>query len=115
MQKHQGSLMREMNHLCNMKKKIIRFLKGRYGVTLGVFVVWMMFFNDVDLIFIAESYGELKSMEREIKYFEGENEIIREALDDLSNNASSLEKFAREEYFMKKPNEDLFVIRVVEK
>lgn len=97
-----------------MKKKLISAIKGKYGITFLVFTVWMLFFNDVDLIFIGKSYSELKTMEREIEYLTTENEITQEALHDISNNAESLEKFAREEYYMKKPNEDIYVVRVKE-
>lgn len=98
-----------------MKKRMLSILKGKYGVTFLVFVVWMLFFNDVDLIFIGKSYSQLKTMEREIEYLQKENAITQEALEDISNNSESLEKFAREEYYMKKPNEDIFVIRMKEK
>jgi cell division protein DivIC len=98
-----------------MKQKLISAIKGKYGVTFLVFTVWMLFFNDVDLIFIGKSYAELKTMEREIVHLQKENEFTQEALDDISNNAESLEKFAREEYYMKKPNEDIYVVRIKEK
>jgi cell division protein DivIC len=53
-------------------------------------------------------------MKREMAYLEEQNELTAEALKDLTTNDATLEKFAREEYFMKKKNEDLYVVRVVE-
>ncbi len=97
-----------------MKWKIPAFLKNKYILTPIVFLLWVLFFNDVDLFFIMKSRGELRDMKREMEYLERENELTREALYDLTTNDATLEKFAREEYFMKKPNEDIFVVRVLE-
>ena len=98
----------------SMKWKIPTFLKNKYILTPIIFMLWVLFFNDVDLFFIIKSRGELRDMKREMEYLERENELTREALYDLTTNDATLEKFAREEYFMKKPNEDVFVVRVLE-
>jgi cell division protein FtsB len=95
-----------------MKKKVIKALKNKYILTPVIFLVWMSFFNDIDLFFILKSKRELRGMEAEIAYLEKENKITREALDDISTNAETLEKFARETYFMKRPNEDIYIVRI---
>lgn len=97
-----------------MKKKILKYLKNKYILTPIVFLVWMSFFNDIDLFFIMRSKSELRSMQDRIEFLQHENERTREAFHDISTNAESLEKFARETYFMKKPNEDVFVVRVTD-
>lgn len=71
----------------------------------------MLFFNDVDLFFILNSRKELNAMKSEVSYLKEQNEITREALLDLNTNEETLEKFARETYFMKKPNEDLYIVQ----
>jgi cell division protein FtsB len=91
---------------------IPRWLRNKYVLTPVLFLFWMAFFNDVDLFFIYESRKELNDMKEQVDYFTKENALTREALHDLSTNDKTLEKFAREQYFMKKPNEDLFVIRL---
>lgn len=95
-----------------MKKKVIKALKNKYILTPVIFLVWMSFFNDIDLFFILKSKRELRGMEAEIAYLEKENELTREALNDISTNAETLEKFARETYFMKRPNEDIYIVRI---
>ena len=74
----------------------------------------MLFFNDVDLFFIMNSRRELNAMQEEVDFLKEQNERTREALHDISTNEATLEKFAREEYFMKKPDEDIFIVKVVE-
>ncbi|MCH2198081.1 MAG: septum formation initiator family protein [Flavobacteriales bacterium] len=90
--------------------RIPKWLKNKYVLTPVVFAVWMLFFNDVDLFFIMNSRQELNEMKREAEYLKAETERTREALHDLNTNSETLEKFAREEYFMKKPNEDLYIV-----
>ncbi len=97
-----------------MKKRIPRWLRNKYVVTPIIFLVWMSFFNDIDLFFIMRSKRELKQMKEEVEYLKSENHRTREALHDITTNATSLEKFARETYFMKRPNEDVFIVRVTD-
>lgn len=94
-----------------MKNYLKKFLRNKYAVTAFGFLVWMTFFNDIDLLFIGKSKLELMNMKKEVQHFDLEIEHTREALHDLTTNKETLEKFAREQYFMKRDNEDLFVIR----
>lgn len=94
-----------------MKIYLKKFLRNKYAVSAVGFLVWMTFFNDIDLLFIGKSKLELTNMKKEVQRFDLEIERTREALHDLTTNKETLEKFAREQYFMKRDNEDLFVIR----
>lgn len=58
------------------------------------------------------TYDEkIRSLEKEIKHYQKEIEINSKKLNDLHTDKEGLERFAREEYFMKKPNEDVFIIK----
>ena len=46
-----------------------------------------------------------------IKHYQKEIEINSKKLNDLHTDKEGLERFAREEYFMKKPNEDVYIIK----
>ena len=48
-------------------------------------------------------------MEKSIEYYEGEIAKDKQLISNLKN-PDSLEKFAREEYKMKKQNEDIFLV-----
>ena len=71
----------------------------------------MMFLNDIDLIFVMKTRAELNDLKDQVEHLEQEIAHAEEALVDLSTNRESLEKFAREEYLMRRPNEDLFIVR----
>ncbi|MFY8137257.1 MAG: septum formation initiator family protein [Flavobacteriales bacterium] len=46
-----------------------------------------------------------------MKELEKKNEQAKVSLEDLKNNQASLEKFARETYYMKRDNEVVFVFK----
>ena len=52
---------------------------------------------------------KLNKLKKEKQYYLEEIEKAEKKMDDLKNNKESLEKFAREEYLMKKENEDIFI------
>lgn len=54
---------------------------------------------------------KIRSLEKEIEQYQKEIEINSKKLNDLRTDKEGLERFAREEYLMKKPNEDIFIIK----
>ena len=58
------------------------------------------------------TYDEkIRGLEKEIKHYQKEIEINSKKLNDLHTDKEGLERFAREEYFMKRSNEDVFIIK----
>ena len=89
--------------------RIPAFLRNRYALVAGIFVIWLLFFENVDIIALFRYQSELKFQQEEVIRIQADNEKVRKALHDLSTNPETLEKFAREQYFMKKQKEDIFV------
>ena len=52
-----------------------------------------------------------RSLERAIEHYQEEIEINTKKINDLRTDKEGLERFAREEYLMKKPDEDVFIIK----
>jgi cell division protein FtsB len=50
-------------------------------------------------------------MEKEIRFYQDEIKSDKQKKDELLSGKEGLEKFAREHYFMKKQNEDIFIIK----
>lgn len=88
-----------------------KLLKNKYILTMAAFVVWMVFFDNRDVITTHLKHrGELNRLEESRAYYQKEIEKIRLELEQLKSDPRVLEKYAREKYRMKKDNEDLFVI-----
>ena len=94
----------------NYLKHIPAWLKNKYGLSLLVFVIWLVFFDHNDLFVQVERTYELKQLEKGKAYYTEQIEAMRKALSELDNDPASLEKAARERYLMKRDNEDIFII-----
>lgn len=57
-----------------------------------------------------EYRSEVSKLQEEKDFYEKETAHVKKDLDELNTNLNTAEKFAREKYFMKKDNEDVFVI-----
>lgn len=94
-----------------MKKRVLKYLKNKYILASLVFVAWVTLFNDIDLLYIIECRMEVSSLRREVRSLHEKNEKTKLILSDLTVNKESMEKFARETYFMKRENEDVYVFK----
>jgi len=92
-----------------MLKKIPNWLKNKYIITVVVFIVWVGFFDQNNFFTQYDFIQELNSLEKDKAFFMEELKQTRQELNDLTTNPVTLEKFAREKYFMKKDNEEIFV------
>lgn len=90
--------------------KLIGLFKNKYFLAATVFGVWMLFFDKNDIISQYEYRSQVKKLEQEKAYYTKETEEVKTNLEELTSNLKMAEKFAREKYFMKKDNEDVFVI-----
>lgn len=54
---------------------------------------------------------KIQELEKEIKQYKEEIEVNTKKLNDLRTDKEGLERFAREEYLMKKADEDVFIIK----
>ncbi|MDR2496027.1 MAG: septum formation initiator family protein [Tannerellaceae bacterium] len=82
-----------------------------YAVILVLFVTATFTVGDSNLYVRAKYDEEIRSLEREIVKYKDEAEQNRLRLMELRSNEADLERVAREEYLMKKPNEDVFLVK----
>ncbi len=78
-----------------------------YFILLVAFVVWMAFFDGNDI-------GTQLRLNNKIVELDNEKIELAEKIDQTTSELKALrddkEKFAREKYYMKKDNEDVFII-----
>ena len=91
------------------KKKWFSILTNIYILILTVFVVWMIFFDTNSLLIHMELKKEINKLEKQKEFLEDEIEKDKEIIDRLSD-PEELEKFAREQYYLKKKNEEIYII-----
>ncbi len=77
--------------------------------TVG-FAVWMLFMDANDIRSQLRLGQKLRALEAERVFYEREIKQVNHDREELLTNDELLEKFARENYLMKKPEEDVYVI-----
>lgn len=89
--------------------KLLKPFKNWFVVILIVFSIWMFFFDTNSWFIHNELNNDIEDLENEKEYYKREIEKDKKAIKKLSTK-EGLEKFAREEYYMKRDNEEIFII-----
>ena len=87
------------------------WLKNKYLLATIIFLAFILFFDDRDLLTNYQHRRQLNELERSAEYYRQEIEKTKAELSQLKTDAATLEKYAREKYLMKRDNEDIFIIR----
>ncbi|MEQ7798940.1 septum formation initiator family protein [Pedobacter sp. ASV1-7] len=90
--------------------RIFDLLRNKYFLSIAAFAVWMLFFDRNDIVSQYEYRSEVNKLQEEKDFYVKEISLVKKDLNELNTNLNTAEKFAREKYFMKKDNEDVFVI-----
>lgn len=86
------------------------WLKNKYLLAGGFFIVWMFFFDPKDWGVAFDKHSKLNELQKSEQHLSKIIKDTKEELDQLKTNAQTIEKYAREKYLMKKENEDLFIV-----
>lgn len=86
-----------------------RLGKFKIFILVGIFAIHLIFLDENNLIKKFQCKREIAELKREIKHYQDENDKSIKLLEELNSNPEVLERIARERYFMKKPNEDIYV------
>jgi len=92
------------------KTTFLKFFKNKYFIISFVFVLYITLFSQNNLIERLSEIHDLNKLEAQKEYYLKIIKENTEKIRELRTDKANLEKFAREEYLMKKNNEDIFVI-----
>ncbi len=89
--------------------KLIKFLTNRYVLILTGFSIWMLFFDENSYLVHKEFNTEVKELETRIEFYKKRIKEDKSTIKILQDSLQ-MERFAREQYLMKKENEDIYLI-----
>ena len=89
---------------------LLNILRNKYILTLLVFFVWLLVFDRNNLVDRVKYLRAVNGMEEQKEYYIEKIRADSTRLYQLNTDDENLEKFAREQYLMKKANEEVFVI-----
>ena len=96
-------------------EKLPKPLRNKFLVTIGLFMIWMAFFDRHSLLTQFSLQSTLQELREKKVSMQAEIQQDSKKQLELSTDDKSLEKFAREEHLMKKDDEDIFIITTEEK
>jgi len=92
------------------KNRTLKFIKNKYTIVVLIFFIWTMFLDKNNYYSTLTLKEEIRNLNKDKAYYEMKIFEDSTKYAELQSNKEMLEKFAREQYFMKKPDEDIYVI-----
>lgn len=93
--------------------RFFKLLSNLYILTSLVFFIWIFFIDSNSILVNLELKKEINELNERKSLLEKQIEIDKKIISNLKN-PDSLEKYAREELFMKKDNEEIYIIEFKE-
>ena len=81
----------------------------------AAYFIYLLFFSQNTLISQSRLYMQLRDLEKEESYYKKEIATIKKEQRELFSGINQMEKFARENYWMKRDSEDLYIFIESEK
>ena len=108
--KETHSIIRMKEKVNKIRTKRILGLTASQIIVLLVLLVVLFFFSDSSIQKRLKQESQIKDLQTQIELYQKQIEEDKEKLNELQSNKDDLEKFARENYFMKKEKEEIFII-----
>jgi cell division protein DivIC len=99
-----------LNQKQQMLLKSFNIITNKYFIASVLFLSWILFFAENDIFTGFKRKAKVNNLQKSEKQL---TKIIAETNTELSllkTSAETIEKYARENYLMKKDNEDLFIV-----
>jgi cell division protein DivIC len=90
--------------------KIPPVFRNKYFLTPAIFIIWIILLDSNNLMERYRQMNDLHKLKAEKEYYIKKIEEDRSKLNELKTDNHNLEKFAREQYRMKRKDEDLYII-----
>lgn len=92
-------------------KKVFKIVFNKYLLAVVALAAWLTFFDRNDIFTQYDLYQQVQKLKTERDYYKKEIESNREMMRELENDPLVLERYAREVHLMKRPDEEVFVIK----
>lgn len=89
--------------------RVQKILRNKYFIVTAIFVVWITFFDENNLVDHFKERKQLSDLKEQVEIYKKRIAADKQRLMELQMGKKELEKFAREQYFMSEPDEDVFI------
>jgi cell division protein FtsB len=91
------------------KKPWLKIVSNKYLLISLLFVVWMLFLDNYSYMDQRQINKQIDELQDNKKYYQDEIRKDKENI-KLLKNQDQVEKYAREKYYMKRENEDIYLV-----
>ncbi len=91
------------------RNKWVRFISNKYVLILILFIGWMIFFDTNSYLIHNELEDEIDALEDNAEFYQKEIDRDKGFIKKMEDS-NQMEKFAREKYYLKKENEDIYIV-----
>ncbi len=95
----------------NIKNTFRPLLTNKYVISVVILLLWLLLFDANSLMLRYELHRKVVQMESEKEKLIETIAQTERKMDELKSDRDKLEKFAREEYLMKRSDEVIFIIK----
>lgn len=88
---------------------LFRIMTNKYVIIFIIFILWMFFFDENSYLMHRKFDREIQDLKSTIDFYKSRIKEDRETIQKLKDSLQ-LERFAREQYLMKKDSEDIYII-----
>jgi len=92
------------------RKKWFKIVSNKYVLLLLIFAFWMFFLDSNSWFIHHELDVEIDELETNKEYYQKEIAKDKSSIEKL-NDSFEMESFARQQYYMKRADEDIFIIQ----
>ena len=93
--------------------RYFKLFSNIYFITFTIFLFWILFFDSNSILVNLKLQKEINQLNERKAELEDQISIDKKIISSLQN-IDSLEKYAREKLYMKKENEEIYIIEYTE-
>ena len=91
------------------KKTWFKIVSNKYLLISLLFAVWMLFLDNYSYMDQRQLNKQIDELQDNKKYYQEEIKKDNQSI-KLLKNQDQVEKYAREKYYMKRENEDIYIV-----
>jgi cell division protein DivIC len=91
------------------KKPWLKIVSNNYLLISLLFAVWMLFLDNYSYMDQRQLNKQIDELQDNKKYYQEEIKKDNQSI-KLLKNQDQVEKYAREKYYMKRENEDIYIV-----
>ena len=100
-----------LNRIRKIFKEVtwLRMISNRYILVTAFFIIWLLFLDNYSYLDHRVLNKEIDELEDNKEYYKDEIAKDKEQIKKFKS-PNEIEKYAREKYYMKRENEDIYII-----